>query len=46
MTKDRGVWTAEEYGLNGPTLPPILSELDGIEPIDTSLRACGSRSRA
>jgi nicotinamidase-related amidase len=25
-----------EYGLNGPTLPSILSELDGIEPIDRS----------
>src|SRR5258707_2394541 len=24
------------YGLNGPTLPSILSELDGIEPIDRS----------
>jgi hypothetical protein len=36
MTKDPGVWTAEEYGFNGPTLPPILSELDGIEPIDRS----------
>jgi nicotinamidase-related amidase len=22
------------YGFNGPTLPPILAELDGIEPID------------
>jgi len=25
-----------EFGLNGPTLPSILSELDGIEPIDRS----------
>jgi nicotinamidase-related amidase len=24
------------YGLNGPTLPSILSELDGVEPIDRS----------
>jgi nicotinamidase-related amidase len=24
------------YGINGPTLPSILSELDGIEPIDRS----------
>jgi nicotinamidase-related amidase len=24
------------YGLNGPTLPSILDELDGIEPIDRS----------
>jgi nicotinamidase-related amidase len=24
------------YGLNGPTIPPVLSELDGIEPIDRS----------
>ena len=24
------------YGFNGPTLPSILSELDGIEPIDRS----------
>ena len=24
------------YGLNGPTLPSILNELDGIEPIDRS----------
>jgi nicotinamidase-related amidase len=24
------------YGLNGPTLPTILSELDGVEPIDRS----------
>jgi nicotinamidase-related amidase len=24
------------YGLNGPTVPPVLSELDGIEPIDRS----------
>src|SRR5436190_23377583 len=24
------------YGLNGPTLPSIQSELDGIEPIDRS----------
>jgi nicotinamidase-related amidase len=24
------------YGLNGPTLPSILAELDGIEPIDRS----------
>ena len=22
------------YGFNGPTLPSILSELEGIEPID------------
>src|ERR1700688_442289 len=29
-----------EYGLNGPTLPSILSELEGIEPIDrTSMNA-------
>src|SRR6476660_4302328 len=29
-----------EYGLNGPTLPSILAELDGIEPIDrTSMNA-------
>ena len=29
-----------EYGINGPTLPSILSELDGIEPIDrTSMNA-------
>ena len=29
-----------QYGLNGPTLPSILSELDGIEPIDrTSMNA-------
>jgi nicotinamidase-related amidase len=29
-----------EYGINGPTLPTILSELDGIEPIDrTSMNA-------
>jgi len=29
-----------EYKLNGPTLPSILSELDGIEPIDrTSMNA-------
>src|ERR1700752_3947819 len=28
------------YGFNGPTLPSILSELDGIEPIDrTSMNA-------
>ena len=28
------------YGINGPTLPSILSELDGIEPIDrTSMEA-------
>jgi nicotinamidase-related amidase len=25
-----------EYGFNGPTLPSILSELDGFEPIDRS----------
>jgi nicotinamidase-related amidase len=25
-----------EFGLNGPTLPSILSELDGIDPIDRS----------
>src|SRR5271163_4395032 len=25
-----------EFGLNGPTLPSVLSELDGIEPIDRS----------
>jgi nicotinamidase-related amidase len=25
-----------EFGLNGPTLPSILAELDGIEPIDRS----------
>jgi nicotinamidase-related amidase len=25
-----------EYGFNGPTLPSILFELDGIEPIDRS----------
>ncbi len=24
------------YGLNGPTIPPVLAELDGIEPIDRS----------
>jgi nicotinamidase-related amidase len=24
------------YGLNGPTLPSILAELDGVEPIDRS----------
>lgn len=24
------------YGLNGPTLPSVLSELDGVEPIDRS----------
>src|SRR5579864_2979669 len=24
------------YGINGPTLPSILAELDGIEPIDRS----------
>jgi nicotinamidase-related amidase len=29
-----------EYGLNGPTLPSILAELEGIEPIDrTSMNA-------
>jgi len=29
-----------EYGLNGPTLPGILAELDGLEPIDrTSMNA-------
>src|SRR4051794_40948225 len=28
------------YGINGPTLPSILAELDGIEPIDrTSMNA-------
>ena len=28
------------YGINGPTLPPILAELEGIEPIDrTSMNA-------
>ena len=28
------------YGINGPTLPSVLSELDGIEPIDrTSMNA-------
>src|SRR3954465_1488032 len=28
------------YGFNGPTLPTILSELDGLEPIDrTSMNA-------
>src|SRR6202451_2081307 len=50
MTKDLGVWTAEDcalvlidyqnemvkLGFNGPTLPSVLSELDGIEPIDRS----------
>jgi nicotinamidase-related amidase len=25
-----------EYGINGPTIPSILSELEGIEPIDRS----------
>jgi nicotinamidase-related amidase len=25
-----------EYGINGPTLPSILSELEGLEPIDRS----------
>src|SRR5580692_8461593 len=25
-----------QYGFNGPTLPSVLSELDGIEPIDRS----------
>src|SRR3984893_7471301 len=24
------------FGINGPTLPSVLSELDGIEPIDRS----------
>src|SRR6266704_2856533 len=24
------------YGLNGPTLPSVLAELEGIEPIDRS----------
>jgi nicotinamidase-related amidase len=24
------------YGFNGPTLPAVLSELDGIDPIDRS----------
>src|ERR1700733_12710306 len=24
------------YGFNGPTLPSVLAELDGIEPIDRS----------
>src|SRR6266481_2192214 len=29
-----------KYGFNGPTLPSVLSELDGIEPIDrTSMNA-------
>jgi nicotinamidase-related amidase len=29
-----------EYGFNGPTLPSILSDLDGLEPIDrTSMNA-------
>jgi nicotinamidase-related amidase len=29
-----------EYGLNGPTLPSVLSELDGLAPIDrTSMNA-------
>jgi hypothetical protein len=29
-----------QYGFNGPTLPSVLSELDGIEPIDrTSMNA-------
>jgi nicotinamidase-related amidase len=28
------------YGFNGPTLPPVLSELDGVDPIDrTSMNA-------
>jgi nicotinamidase-related amidase len=28
------------YGINGPTLPSVLSELDGVEPIDrTSMNA-------
>src|SRR5258706_12237321 len=28
------------YGFNGPTLPPVLAELDGVEPIDrTSINA-------
>jgi nicotinamidase-related amidase len=26
----------EGFGINGPTLPSVLSELDGIEPIDRS----------
>jgi hypothetical protein len=30
MTRELGVWTADA-GFNGPTLPSILSELDGIE---------------
>jgi hypothetical protein len=40
------------YGFNGPTLPSILSELDGIEPIDRSsivmfvTDAVGGRSQA
>ena len=33
-----------EYGFNGPTLPSILAELDGIEPIDrTSMNAFEDR---
>jgi len=31
------------YGFNGPTVSSLLSELDGIEPID---RNCGSAGRA
>jgi hypothetical protein len=45
MNSDLGVWTADDmpivlstvgvgYGFNGPTLPSILAELEGIEPID------------
>ena len=33
------------YGINGPTVPSILSELDGIEPIDrTSMNAFEDRA--
>jgi nicotinamidase-related amidase len=33
------------YGINGPTLPSILSELDGIQPIDrTSMNAFEDRA--
>ena len=42
----QGVWHAVlstvgvKLGYNGPTLPSVLSELDGIEPIDrTSMNA-------
>jgi len=35
-----------EYGFNGPTLPSILSELDGIEPIDRSPRLGNAARRA